>query len=366
MEHESPVKHGGNILALAEAHGIPLAEIYDFSASINPLGTPLEVVEALEEALPEICHYPEQHAGRLVAALSDYHGVPEEQLLAGNGSTELIYLLPRVLRPKRAAVVAPAFGEYARALELAGVPVDVLCLDPEDQFRFDPVSLCERLDPACELVVVANPGNPHGGPIDSEDLLTFAQRLPAGVQLLVDEAFVDFCPDYSVLEAVSAFDNLIVLRSLTKFYAIPGLRAGYLAGPNEVVERLRDSQEPWSVGAPAQHAARACLEAHAYRRATWRQIPRLRQQLAVGLEKLGLQVFDSSANYLLGRLPQSTSGEVLASLLQLQGILIRSCSDFAGLDDRYLRFAVRSADENRMLLRALGALVSESAGERPS
>lgn len=361
MGSDSPVKHGGNILALAAAHDLPLGAILDFSASINPLGPPEEVVVALQAALQELCHYPEQHAGRLVDDLAEDHALPSACFLAGNGSTELIYLLPRVLLPKRAAIVAPAFGEYVRACELAGVPVDVLELDPDDQFHFDPTTLLERLDPACELVFVANPGNPSGVPIEPQSLLDFSRRLPDNVRLVVDEAFIDFCPGYSLLAAVSELDNLLVLRSLTKFYAIPGLRAGYLAGPVAEVTALRNGQEPWSVGAPAQHAARACLAAYAFRRKTLRQIPRLRQQLVAGLQRMGLQVFDSAANYLLGRLPKGVSSENLAALLQLQGVLVRSCEDFAGLDDSYLRLAVRSPDENRRLLRALGALLRELA-----
>ncbi len=354
---EAPVRHGGNILALAAAQGLELAELLDFSASINPLGPPGGVATALQEAFPELRHYPEQHAGRLTIALSAWHGLPAEQLLAGNGSTELIYLLPRVLQPGRAAVVAPAFGEYARACDLAGIPVDLLVLDPDDQFRFEPTRLLDRMHPSCELVFVANPGNPSGVPIPPPALRAFAGQLAGRARLVVDEAFVDFCPGYSLLGAVRECDNLYVLRSLTKFYAIPGLRVGYLAGPAAGVSELRDGQEPWSVGAPAQHAALACLTAHAYRRRSLRQLPRFRRQLVTGLQKLGLQVFDAAANYLLCRLPDGLAAANVAALLQLQGILVRPCEDFAGLDARYLRLAVRTPEENRLLLRYLGALL---------
>jgi len=353
-----PAQHGGNLLALARAAGLPPEALHDFSASINPLGPPAGVAAALQGSLAEAVHYPEQHAAPLVAALAEAHRLPEESLLAGNGSTELIYLLPRALRPARAAVVTPAFGEYARALELAGVPCDTLPLDPEDGFRFDPQGLPGRLDPDCALVLVANPGNPSGVPIPPAQLLQLADALAGRAILAVDEAFVDFCPDYSVLAAVAGRDNLVVLRSLTKFYAIPGLRCGFLAGPAQLVARLAAVQEPWSVGAPAQHAALACLADHGYRRATLRTIPRLRRQLQGGLERLGLTVTPSAANYLLGRLPKGVEAPALAARLQLQGILVRPCTDFAPLDAGWLRVAVRGAAENRLLLRALGALLA--------
>jgi len=366
MRELSPAVHGGNILALARERQLPLEALHDFSASINPLGPPAGVAAALPAALPEVAHYPEQHAARLVEALASFHALPPETLLAGNGSTELIYLLPRALKPTRAAVVTPAFGEYARALCLAGVPVDPLPLDPEDDFRFDPQGLLARLAPECGMVVVANPGNPSGVAIDPARLLELADALADREALLVvDEAFVDFAPAASLLAEVPARRNLVVLRSLTKFYAIPGLRAGYLAAPPETVARLAAAQEPWTVGAAALHAALACLEDAAFRRATLRRIPRLRRQLQRGLARLGLQVVEAAANYLLCRLPDGgPDAATIASLLQLQGILVRPCADFAPLDGRWLRLAVRTADENRLLLRRLGALLTEPGDGR--
>jgi len=364
MSGDAPATHGGNILALARTCDLPLEALHDFSASINPLGYPAGVAQALQASLAELSHYPEQHGERLVAAFADRHRLAGERLLVGNGSTELIYLLPRVLRPRRAAIVTPAFGEYGRALALADIPYDQLPLDAQDGFAFDPEALLARIDPACELVVVANPGNPTGVPIAPHTLAKFAEKLAGRAVLVVDEAFVDFCPDYSLLQGVADCDNLYVLRSMTKFYAIPGLRVGYLAGPAAGVTRLRDAQEPWTVGAPALHAALACLGDHAYRRATLRLIPRLRRQLAAGLTRLGLEVCESAANYLLCRLPAGSCAQTLASLLQLQGILVRPCDDFTPLDERYLRLAVRSSSENRLLLRHLGALLPERCGGR--
>jgi len=363
MATDLPATHGGNILALARAHDLPLEALHDFSASINPLGFPAGVAQALQASLAELSHYPEQHAERLVEALSMHHRLAPAHLLAGNGSTELIYLLPRVLRPRSAAIVTPAFGEYARALSLADIPYTQLPLSPSNGFAFDPSALAERLNPECEMVLLANPGNPSGVPVAPQTLREFAERLAGRATLVVDEAFVDFCPDYSLLQTVTSCDNLYVLRSMTKFYAIPGLRVGYLAGPTAGISRLRDAQEPWTVGAPALHAALACLADEAYRRSTLRLFPRLRRQLASGLRRLGLEVFDAAANYLLCRLPVECSAPNLASLLQLQGILVRPCNDFVPLDDRYLRLAVRGSDENRLLLRRLGALLPERDGD---
>ena len=174
-EHDTP-SHGGNILKVARERQVPIEELHDFSASINPLGMPPGVAAAVQRALEEAGHYPEQHAAPLVEALASFHGIAEEHLLAGNGSTELIYLLPRVLRPKRAAIVVPAFGDYARALAQVGSSIDYLPLASADHFAFDPLKVAADVAAGVELVYVANPGHPSGVPIPREALLAFADR----------------------------------------------------------------------------------------------------------------------------------------------------------------------------------------------
>ena len=352
--------HGGGVdRAMAEL-GLDRAQIADFSASINPLGVPAEVQLALQQALGRISDYPELDAASLRADLADFHGLPEANLLPGSGSTELIYLLPRVLRPRRALLVRPCFGEYAPALEQAGCRIDYFDLEPLQDFAFSVADLLAAVRSETDLVVLANPGNPSGVAIEAAQLLELAERL-GSCRLLVDEAFVDFCPQRSLIKEVAARPNLLLLRSMTKIYAIPGLRVGYLAASASDIAKLATAREPWTLSNLAIAAARACLSADSFRARTLEIIPKLRAQLQSGFEELGWQVYPSEANYLLCRLPEHwPPAPQIVAQLRSQGLLLRSCCDFVPLDERYLRIAVLGKEQNQRLLQALGELADES------
>jgi threonine-phosphate decarboxylase len=353
--------HGGAVAQAARELGVPLEKILDFSASINPLGMPGEVLEAAREALNYAVHYPEIDASSFVAALEAAHGLPARHFLAGSGSTELLYLFPRVLRPRRILLVTPAFSEYERSLNQVGTVIDIFPLSPDDDFHLDPFLLMHSLHPDTDLVLLANPGNPTGAGIDPSVIETIARGVREQALVAVDEAFIDFCPERSVLGAVGHHGNLYVFRSLTKFYAIPGLRAGYLAGPAVGIARLRAAKEPWTLSAPALAAAGACLGQEDYRQRTLAMIPPLRKDLARGLEDLGMTVFPSEANFLLARLEgEDQTASRLAAELRGRGILIRDCSNFPSLDERYLRVAVRTEEENARLLQAMAETIDTS------
>ena len=348
----SRYSHGGGIHQAAAELQRPAAELLDFSASINPLGMPLTVRAAAAAALDDAIHYPEIHAESLVAALAVHHHLDPRHLLAGNGSTPLFALLARTLRPRRALVVRPAFSEYQRALEIAGTEIDVFDLPPEKNFTLDVAQLLHRITPATDLLLLATPGNPSGARIEGTTLLTLAHALREQALVAVDEAFIDFCPDASILQAVTTQTNLYIFRSMTKFYAIPGLRIGYLAGPINGISRLQAETEPWALSTVAIAAAKAALAATAYRQESLQLIPQLQSQLADGLRNLGLHIYPSAANYLLARLDAARADEVVSALRQ-EGILLRSCSNFPPLDAHYLRVAVRTAAENERLIAAL-------------
>jgi threonine-phosphate decarboxylase len=348
----SRYQHGGGIHQAAAELQRPVAELLDFSASINPLGMPASVRAAAAAALDDAIHYPEIHAESLVAALAAYHHLDPRHFLAGNGSTPLFTLFAQTLRPRRALVVRPAFSEYQRALEIAGTAIDVFDLYPEQDFTLDLCQLLQQVTPTTDLLLIANPGNPSGARIEAATILTLAHALREQAVVAVDEAFIDFCPDASILQAVANTPNLYVFRSMTKFYAIPGLRIGYLAGPLNGISRLQEAAEPWALSTMAIAAAKAALTATAYDEESLRLIPQLRSELAEGLRALGLHVYPSAANYLLLRLSAARADEVVAALRQ-EGILLRSCSNFLPLDAHYLRVAVRTSAENQRLLNAL-------------
>jgi threonine-phosphate decarboxylase len=356
--------HGGDVFRVARELGLPPSAILDFSASINPLGMPQGVRQAALAALEQSVHYPEPDAASLTAALADHLGLPADNILPGTGSTELLYHSARVLRPRRALLVTPAFSEYERALQLIGTEIDFFALSPEDGFRLDAERLLRRLMPETDVILFANPGNPSGVGVEPKIVEAVVQAVREQAMVAVDEAFIDFSPHLSVMDRVARYSNLYVFRSLTKFYAIPGLRAGYLAGPAHGISLLAASRPPWPFSTVAQAAAEACLREEAYRQQTLQLIPVLRRELAAGLGALGLTVFPSVANYLLARLEEGgqTAAEVAAAL-RGRGILIRDCANFPPLDARYFRVAVRTAEENEKLLAALREVLVPAAGK---
>lgn len=346
--------HGGNVEQLARAAGRSADALLDFSASINPLGLSPAVEAAIREALSRIVHYPEPRAAPLVEALAAHHGMPVHAIVGGNGATELIYLVARASAPRRALVVHPAFSEYEAALEPLGCDVERLVATEAERFLPSLAALLDRL-PSVGLVFLAHPGNPSGASVPAAWLEALAAACEAaGVVLAVDEAFIDFVEEASFKRATLRFPHLAVLRSLTKFFAVPGLRVGYAFLGEAVRASLERWREPWSVNALGVAAALAALDDVGYRKETERLVSLWREQLAEGLSVRGFRVFPSVANYLLARVPPTgPPGPVLRRALLAEGIAIRDCSLFLGLGTDYVRFAVRRSDEQRQLLGAL-------------
>jgi threonine-phosphate decarboxylase len=350
-------EHGGNVFAVARALGVSPSEILDFSANINPLGPAPGVRDALMDAFGSIVHYPDSHCTELREALALSHGLNPSNICVANGSTELIYLLPRLARKKRALVIAPSFSEYANALLRDDCRVDYLVLKSCDGFALPLDLLEERLNDGFDLCILGNPGNPSGrlySLAEVKDIFHLCRS--AGSMLVLDEAFMDFCEEESAKHMASASGGIIVLRSMTKFHAMPGLRLGYCVGSKENIERIASIREPWSVNTPAQAAGLASLADPEYAAATRRMMAAERQHLMAGLAAIpGLRPFPSSANFILVQIVHGPATGELAERLMVERILIRNCANFMGLDDRFFRVAVRGRGENERLLGALAS-----------
>ncbi|MDH3973963.1 MAG: threonine-phosphate decarboxylase CobD [Deltaproteobacteria bacterium] len=348
-------KHGGNIRKVAETYGIDEASIIDFSANINPLGISSKTREAISGAIDSIVNYPDTESCRLISALSKYHEIKADCILTGSGATELIYLIPRVLRPKKALVIAPAFSEYEGALFSAGCKVDHFILSHEDAFQLNMDALFKTMEKGYDTLWLGNPANPTGRLIKKKELLRIAEKsTDLGMTLIVDEAFIDFCEEESVKMEVMNFPDLIVLRSMTKFYALPGLRVGYLFAHKSLIEKIKKFKEPWTVNCLGEAAAIASLEDPLYREATVKFITEERKFLTHEVSKLSaFKVFPTPANYLLLKINNNlASSRIQDKLIKDHGILIRDCSNYAGLDESFIRVAVKGRDENRRLINA--------------
>jgi threonine-phosphate decarboxylase len=350
-------EHGGNVFAVARALGIPPSEILDFSANINPLGPAPGVRDALMDAFGSLVHYPDSRCTELREALARSHGLKTSNICVANGSTELIYLLPRLAPGKRALVIAPSFSEYANALMRDDCRVEYLVLESADGFALPLEQIKVRLNEGFDLCILGNPGNPTGRlyPLaEIKDIFHLCRSM--GSLLVVDEAFMDFCEEESAKHIASVSDGILVLRSMTKFHAIPGLRLGYAVAAEGVIERIAAMREPWSVNTPAQVAGLASLTDTEYAIATRRMIVNEKEILSAGIAALpGLRPFPSAANFILVQIVHGPAACELAERLTGERILIRNCANFTGLDDRFFRVAVRDRGENDRLLGALAA-----------
>ncbi len=347
--------HGGDIYAQSRKNGMSLARTVDFSASINPLGMPRAASAEIQRQMQLVPHYPEPYSESLSSIIAGHYRVSSASVLCGNGSTELIYLIPKVLKPKRILVTAPAFSEYQKACETNGtIQVHRLALKPEDDFTVDANKFIRAMqggNTACDIAFLCNPNNPTGRLMKKRDILKIADAArEMKSYLVVDEAFIDFCPGESVIASVARNPHLVVLRSMTKFYALAGLRLGFGVFPRELAARLKSRKEPWSVNNLAAAAGSVVLSDTAYRDASYALISREKRFLEKRLEDLGIKYVPSDANYYL--LYLKNAGAAVKGLAK-RGILIRDCSNFKGLCRGYVRMAVRSRKENVLLLREL-------------
>lgn len=356
MDHE--YLHGGDVFGASRNLKRALQEIYDFSANINPLGPSPSALAAIKKNLDLIKFYPDPYCMDLRRAISRYLKLPEENILLGNGASELIYLLARVLGCRHALVLAPTFIEYAAAVKGAGGTISEINLDEATGFALPARRVNEALR-GVDAVFICNPNNPTGRVEKQSTIrLIIESALEGNITVIIDEAFMDFVSDRKQCTAVpliQQYSNLVVLYSLTKFFGIPGLRLGVLLGNSALVQSINSVKDPWNVNCLAQIAGVASLSDTAYMEETKRLVNREREFLYRNINEIpGLYAFPSDANYLFIKIcnPQITS-TVLADRTAQKGVLVRDCSTFSGLNNSYIRVAVKTREENEVLLKTI-------------
>ncbi len=351
-------KHGGNIYSFSEESGIDVRDVIDFSASINPLGPPSSVIEEISESLRLLRNYPDPEARELSRVLGEFHGISPYHIICGNGCTEMIYLTMRALHPLRILLPVPTFSEYERAWLLTlrqrgkDGKLKLLELKEEEGFVLAPDSYMEAMK-GCDMAFLCNPNNPTGRMIKRDDLLEIADTAREyQCHLVVDEAFIDFCPGESVIDMVPENPFLIVLRSMTKFYALPGLRLGYGAFPYPVLHAIREVKEPWTVNTLAMKAGVRALRDEEYMKITLELIREEKNFLEQKFRELKIRYIDSDANFYL--LKVRSSAEVMGYLAE-KGILVRNCENFFPSGGSYIRIAVKKRKENEIIIKELAA-----------
>ena len=334
------IEHGGNIKKYAQLAGCSPEEILDFSINLNPDGPPAGLFPVCFRALDDIGPYQSPHADHLSKTAGKKWNIAPEKILFGNGSSELLNLYVRNAASPRAVVVTPGYLEYAENCRQAGIPVAEFRLKEETDFQLSLPELGTFLRPG-DLVILGNPDNPTGQTVPAKKLFDFILAHPQQ-RFLIDEAFADFTGD--TLLKFPLPDHAAVLRSMTKFHAVAGLRLGFVIANAEVIAGLREQQIPWSIGTVALQAAEFLLGLEENPGHT----AELREEMKSELESAGLKVYPSSANYLLVKTPRPLFFELLK-----EKIAVRDCSNYPGLDNHFIRIGLRRREENWKLIAAV-------------
>jgi L-threonine-O-3-phosphate decarboxylase len=354
-------QHGGNLIWAATVAGCPPSSIVDFSASINPLGPPVSAVEAIKLHLHTLCSYPDPYYSELRSAIGQHHHIDVDWVLPGNGAAELLtWAAWELAKLDTTLIVTPAFGDYYRSLKTFGARILTRSLvDPQGELG----SLDSALQSLPSVIphslglIVNNPHNPTGQIWRRETIIPYLEEFDL---VVIDESFMDFLDptkEQSLISLIADYPNLVILRSLTKFYSLPGLRLGYCIAHPDRLRRWYHWRDPWPVNTLATAAGIAVLKDREFQWQTWEWLPIARLGLAEGLSKLaGLQVYPGAANFLLVRTDRAVT-DLQYRLLQHDRLLIRDCLSFPELGDRFFRVAVRTDVDRDRLLSALAEIM---------
>lgn len=345
--------HGGDWAGYSEEYG---AQPLDFSANVSPLGVPEGIKKAIADAAQTADRYPDPLCRSLCRKLAAHEEVPESYVLCGNGAADLIFRAVIAAKPKKALLPAPAFAEYEAALTACGCHVEHYFLSEENDFHLDDGFL-DAITDDIDMVFLCEPNNPTGVSSPREFLLKVAEKCRScGALFMLDECFGDFLDEpesHTLKNVLSDFPNLMILKAFTKLYAMAGVRLGYaLCANEELLEKVRESGQPWAVSSLAQAAGEAALDETEYVKKVRQMVAEERPWMIEQLTKLGLYVIPGEANYLL-----FNCNKPLIKPLRQTGILLRSCSNYHGLSESWYRTAVRTHEENIRLIQALNEVV---------
>jgi threonine-phosphate decarboxylase len=351
--------HGGQLRQIAAHYGIPQKQLTDFSANINPVGPPASALAAIRRALDHpstLSAYPDLELIDLKRTIADSTGVGVENVAVANGFIPLLESALRSRKVERCLLPVPSFNEYRKILENTNVVVNSYRLSPDQGFKYDSEMIIEMLlNHSCDAILLANPQNPSGV-LYSAPKMKHLIEMAAGrnITILLDEAFIDYSPSESLAQQAMELANLIIFRSVTKFFAIPGLRVAYAISNSRHIDAMNRFISPWPITNIASDAVCAVLNDKAYAEESRLANARQRLWLERELTRLKIGSSPSNANFLLLRFPAEIDVRLLwERMIVDEQIVLRSCANFEGLDDNYLRIAIRSESDNEKLIRSL-------------
>ncbi|PVX24758.1 MAG: threonine-phosphate decarboxylase [Candidatus Bathyarchaeum sp.] len=360
----TPYFHGGNVWDFSEKYNISVDQLIDFSISTNPLGAPETALESIRQHLNLIKHYPDPDHEWLLEALAESVGVEPNNVIVGNGSTELIYLFNEVFLENgyEAVIPVPSFSEYKAAIERFGGNMTFLKCYPEKNFQLNVEELEKTISKKTRIIFLCNPNSPTGALYEKEDVLRVIRfAAEHNVLVFLDEDYIDFVDDakrYSMAEYVNDYNNLFVLRSLTKFFGLAGVRIGFGIGSPDLVAVLKNVIMPWSVNSLAMFATVAAVKDTEFIKKSRMLVSKSRQEMMDLLKTVPwLRVYPSETNFLLIEIIRKdlTSTQIKEGLAK-KGLLIRDCKDFDGLNNKFFRVTIRRPEENKKLIANIKSL----------
>lgn len=356
MMHESlkPI-HGGMPEAEFKRFGLRVDNVLDFSVNLNPFGPPQIIKENWLKLFKRIDRYPHPEGRGIVDFYRYRFGIKADCCLSGNGSTELIYLIPRALHIRRAVVIMPSYYDYMRSSTISGAEIIPIFLSSEDSFSLPDMDTIKSALKDADAIWLGRPNNPTGTLFKKEKILYLADNFPSK-WILVDEAFIQFLKDWeheSLLFEPQRY-NLVVVHSLTKFYSLAGIRAGAVIAHPDVIERIKRLKEPWTVNGVAEEIARLLIRCEEYEEESRREVLKERDRVYEILKKIdGVLPYPSVCNFLLCRWDCTGNLDDLICHLLKNRCYVRDCRNFQGLEGNFFRLAIRRKDENNRLLRLL-------------
>ena len=349
--------HGGNIVKAARELGCEPEDICDMSSNMNPLGPPPGLAAHLKNRLDLVYALPEPDAGRARAAFCRWYGLHPGHVRAGNGTTQFIHLLPAALKPRRVLVLGPTYSDYADACNAHGAKVRYLASQSTRNFQPDEEKLATEALSA-DLVFVCNPNNPTGTLLDPEFVQWLCAKSP-GTVFVLDESYLPFAMPGMALSMLPRLKkNLVVLNSMSKIFRIPGLRIGFLAAEKSILDKLDPLLMPWSVNALAQEAV---IHLEADKKDMERFQEKTRKYLASEKSRFfnrlaevkSLRLYPSQTGFFLGELSAGLDAKTVCARMLAHRIMVRNCSNFVGLNERYIRIALKGEADNEKAARCL-------------
>ena len=352
--------HGSDLEKIEAIYGIKKEDITSFSANVNPLGVSPMLRESLASHIDVITTYPDREYTSLRRSIAGYAGCEPENVLVGNGSTELISLFIKMEKPRKALIVGPTYSEYEREVSLVGGTCLYYPLKEEDEFVLNTADLISHLNESIDLLVICNPNNPTSTAISGADMRRILDACKQhDIFVMTDETYVEFAPDPEAITSVPLtcyYNNIIILRGTSKFFAAPGLRLGYaITGNQDLISAINTRKDPWSIHSLAVVAGEIMFKDSAYISRTRQLISAERARMYEALSKdTRFHAYEPSANFMLVKITEpKLNADILFDRTIRRGMMIRNCSTFPFLSNRFFRFCFMSPEMNDKLLACL-------------